>query len=70
MPTQLGGLLVAAIGAAAATFWFVAMRAVGSGEAPPRLPDARTLGREARQRSRRLRGRLSERGQEPPVHGP
>ena len=70
MPTQLGGLLVAALGAAAAAFWFVAMRAVGSGEAPPRLPDARTLGREARQRGRRLRGRLSERSQEPPVHGP
>jgi hypothetical protein len=67
IPTQLGGLLVAALGAAAAVFWYVAMRAVGSGEAPPKLPDARSLGREARLRGRRLRGRLAERGEEPPA---
>ena len=60
IPTQLGGVLVAALGAAAAVFWYVAMRAVGSGEAPPKLPDARTLGREARLRGQRLRGRIGE----------
>src|SRR5690606_30182914 len=59
MPTQLGGAVVAAVAAAATAFWWVAMRAVRSGERPPRLPDARTIGREARRHGRRLRGRLA-----------
>ncbi len=59
MPTQLGGAVVGAVAAAAGAFWFVAMRAVRSGHEPPRIPDARTIGREARVRGRRLRGRLA-----------
>lgn len=59
IPTQLGGAVVAVIAAAAAAFWFVAMRAVRSGEAPPKLPDARTISKEAWVRGRRLKGRIA-----------
>jgi len=51
MPTQLGGAIVLTLAAAAAIFFAVAMQAMNKGQAPPRLPDARTV-------SRRVRGRL------------
>jgi hypothetical protein len=59
LPTQFGGAVVAAVAAAAAVFWFVSMRAVSSGEVPPRLPDARSISRAARLRGRRLAQRAS-----------
>lgn len=67
IPSRLGGVVVAVLAAAASTFYFVAMRAMRSGEAPPRLPDARTIGREARLRGRQVRrlGRHA-RGRTPP----
>jgi hypothetical protein len=55
MSTQLGGAIVAALGAASAIFYGVAHRAVQRGESPPRLPDARTVGQQVRSRSARLR---------------
>lgn len=55
MGTRLGGVIVATLGAAAAVFYWTADQAVRRGEAPPRLPDARTVGRQVRDRSRRLR---------------
>lgn len=75
MPTRLGGAVVAAVAAAAGCFWFVAMRAVRSGQEPPKLPDARTIGREARRRGQRWRGRrpdgppVAVEGDEPPGAG-
>lgn len=55
MSTQLGGAIVAALGVAAAVFYWTAHQAVRRGEAPPRLPDARTVGRQVRTRSARFR---------------
>jgi hypothetical protein len=55
MGTQLGGAIVAAAAAAAAVFYWSADQSVRRGQAPRRLPDARTVGREVRDRSRRLR---------------
>ena len=50
MPTQLGGAIVLASGGAAAVFFTVAMQAMNKGQAPPRLPDARTISRGVRGR--------------------
>ena len=55
MSTQLGGAIVAALAASSAVFFSAADRAVRRGEPPRRLPDARTVGRQVRDRSRRLR---------------
>ena len=60
---------MAVVAAAAAVFWSVAMRAVRSGEAPPKLPDARTITREARRRGARIRKRGSG-SAEPEQPGP
>jgi hypothetical protein len=54
IPSRFGGVVVAAVAGAATAFWFVSMRAVRSGEAPPKIPDARTVGRAARVRGRRI----------------
>jgi hypothetical protein len=55
MGTRLGGAIVAALAAAAAVLFWSADRSVRRGEAPRRLPDARTVGREVRDRTRRIR---------------
>lgn len=60
MPTRLGGAIVFALGAAAAGFFAIAMQAMSKGQAPPRLPDARTVSRGVRRGVRRVR----------PVHPP
>lgn len=77
IPTAFGGVVVAAVAASAGAFWYVAMNAVDRGEAPPRLPDARTIGREARDRTRRRRERRARPGpamddhtEEEPPDGP
>jgi hypothetical protein len=57
MSTQLGGAIVAALAAAAGVFFFTANQAVQRGEAPRRLPDARTISRQVRQRRRRITDR-------------
>jgi hypothetical protein len=57
MSTQLGGAIVAALAAAAAVFFFTANQAVQRGEAPRRLPDARTISRQVRERRRRITDR-------------
>ena len=56
MPTQLGGAIVLASGVAAAVFFTVAMQAMNKGQAPPRLPDARTISRGVRGRFQGPRG--------------
>jgi hypothetical protein len=56
MSTRLGGAIVAALAAGSAVFFWSADQAVRRGEAPRRLPDARSVGREVRQRARRRRG--------------
>ncbi len=55
LSTALGGAIVAALALGSAAFFWTAQKAVRSGQAPPRLPDARTVGRQVRDRSRRLR---------------
>lgn len=55
MGTRLGGVIVAVLAAASAIFYWSATRAVQRGESPRRLPDARTAGRHAWQRSQRIR---------------
>lgn len=55
MSTQLGGAIVAALAAASAVLFWSADQSVRRGQAPRRLPDARTVGREVRARSQRLR---------------
>jgi len=55
MSTRLGGAIVATLASASAVFFFIANRAVRAGQTPPRLPDARTVGRHVKDRSRRLR---------------
>ena len=57
MSTQLGGAIVAALAAAAGVFFFTANQAVQRGEAPRRLPDARTISRQVRERRRRITDR-------------
>ena len=44
MPTRLGGFLVAVLALAAAVLFGAALRAMGSGRPPPRLPTARQVG--------------------------
>lgn len=55
MGTRLGATVVATVSLAAAIFYWVAERAIERGEEPPKLPDARTVGRQVRNRSRRFR---------------
>ena len=55
MPTRLGSVIVLALAAAAAAFFAVAMQAMQKGQAPPRLPDARTISRGVRVGVRRVR---------------
>ncbi len=50
LPTRIGGWFVAILTIAAAVFFAIGMKAVGRGEAPPRLPTARQVGREVRTR--------------------
>ncbi len=45
LPTRLGGVVVAALSLAAGAFFAVGMSAVQRGQAPPRLPTARQVGR-------------------------
>ena len=45
LPTQLGGVIVVVMSAAAGVFFAVGMSAVRRGEAPPRLPTARQVSR-------------------------
>lgn len=73
MSTQLGGAIVAALAAAAAAFYWVANQAVQRGEAPPRLPDAKTVSQQVRrrraQRQRRRRIRPGDPGDVGPDPG-
>lgn len=62
IPTRLGGVVVAVAAATAAALWYVAVQAISSGQAPPRLPDARTLRAEAERRGRRIARRRRDDG--------
>jgi hypothetical protein len=55
MGTRFGASVVAAVAAFAAVFYWVAEQAIERGEEPPKLPDARTVGRQVRDRSRKFK---------------
>jgi hypothetical protein len=55
MPTRFGSAVVLTLAAAAAAFFTIAMQAMNRGQAPPRLPDARTISRGVRTGVRRVR---------------
>ena len=70
MSTQLGGAIVAALAAAAAAFYWVANQAVQRGEAPPRLPDAKTVSQQVRRRRAQRQHRRRIRPGDPGDLGP
>ncbi len=49
MPTRLGGAIVMAVAAAAATFFSFSLRAMRKGDVPPRLPTAKGITKAVRQ---------------------
>jgi CHASE2 domain-containing sensor protein len=49
MPTRIGGAIVMAVAAAAATLFSYSLRAIRQGQAPPRLPTAKGLTQTVRQ---------------------
>ncbi|UDY37881.1 hypothetical protein [Dermatobacter hominis] len=59
LPTRIGGWFVALLTLAAAVFFAIGMKAVGRGEAPPRLPTARQVGRQVRTKVESRRSRRS-----------
>lgn len=70
LPTQVGGLIVAVMAAAAGAFFAIGMSAVRRGETPPRLPTARQVGRTVVRRVGERRKPDSGRGPAPPGAAP
>ncbi len=66
LPTRIGGWFVSLLSVAAAVFFALGMRAIGQGEAPPRLPTARDVGRGVRSRVGSTRTDRRDRARRPP----